>query len=346
VTSLAIIAALLLDQLLGEPRRWHPLVGFGALVTRVEAALRRDHHPPWRQQLAGALAWSLLAAVPALGLALLSVALGGWPPAAVEVSGLGSGDILADDAFGFSALRAGGWSGGVPLCLEVLVLYLALGRRSLGEHARAVAAPLLAGDISGARRRVAMIVSRDTAHLDAAGATRATVESVLENGSDAVLAPLFWFAVAGAPGALLYRLANTLDARWGYRSSRYRFFGRPAARLDDALNWLPARLCALAYGLAGNPASALRCWRRQAPQAASPNAGPVMAAGAGALGIRIGGPARYRGREDWRPILGAGRAAEPRDIPRALTLVDRATRLWVAAIALAELACHLAVLPP
>ena len=339
MTSLAIVAALVLDQLLGEPRRWHPLVGFGALVTRVEAALRRDGDSPWRQQLVGSLAWCLLAAVPALGLALLAAGLGGWLPGAAETPR--SGDVVTQA----SALRGGYLSGGVLFTLDVLVLYLALGRRSLGQHARAVAAPLLAGDLPAARRQVAMIVSRDTAHLDEAGATRATVESVLENGSDAVLAPLFWFAVAGAPGALLYRLANTLDARWGYRAARYLYFGRPAARLDDALNWLPARLCALAYGLTGNLGNALRCWRRQAPEAASPNAGPVMAAGAGALGIRIGGPARYRGRESFRPILGEGPAAEPRDIPRALGLVDRATLLWVAGIALVELACHLVALP-
>jgi adenosylcobinamide-phosphate synthase len=181
-----------------------------------------------------------------------------------------------------------------------------------------------------------MIVSRDTAALDASGATRATVESVLENGSDAVLAPLFWFALAGAPGVLLYRLANTLDARWGYRSARYLHFGRVAARLDDALNWLPARLCALAYGLAGNLRAAIRCWQQQAPQAASPNGGPVMAAGAGALGILLGGPSFYHGREEWRPILGCGREAQPADIERALGLLWRAIALWVVTLALVE----------
>lgn len=302
MTSLTILLALLLDVLLGEPRRWHPLVGFGHMVTRLECLLRRETHSASRLQLAGLVGWLVLALCPALLLWQLLSSL--------------DGPLL--------------------IAVEVLVLYLCIGNRSLAEHARAVARPLLAGDLDAARQAVAMIVSRDTAALDASGATRATVESVLENGSDAVLAPLFWFALAGAPGVLLYRLANTLDARWGYRSARYLHFGRAAARLDDALNWLPARLCALAYGLAGNLRAALRCWQQQAPQAASPNAGPVMAAGAGALGIVLGGPAVYHGKEEWRPQLGCGRAAQAEDIERALGLLWRAIALWVVALAVIE----------
>lgn len=303
--TLQMALALILDALCGEPRRWHPLVGFGLLVDRIESRLYRHSDSPRQQQGAGLLGWLVLALLPALALGWLTgllAALPGWLLAAVQV----------------------------------LVLSFTLGNRSLAEHARAVAAPLLAGDLAEGRRQLALIVSRDTASLDEAGATRAAVESVLENGSDAVLAPLFWFAVAGAPGALLYRLANTLDARWGYRNDRYLHFGRAAARLDDALNWIPARLCALSYGLVGNLASALYCWRHQAPLAASPNAGPVMAAGAGALRIRLGGPASYHGRDEWRPDLGSGRDPEPRDIHRALHLLWRAIILWLAVTAVAE----------
>lgn len=302
--SLCVTLALALDALLGEPRRWHPLVGFGHLVTRVEAVLRRNVDSPQRQMVAGFAGWLLLAALPALLLWRLLAGLDGWLLAAVEV----------------------------------LVLYLCIGNRSLAEHARAVARPLLAGDLPAARRAVAMIVSRDTAALDASGATRATVESVLENGSDAVFASLLWFVVGGAPAALLHRLANTLDARWGYRSEEYLYFGRAAARLDDLLNWVPARLCALAYGLVGSLPAALGCWRTQAPQAASPNAGPVMAAGAGALHIRLGGPARYQGRDEWRPELGCRRDAKPADIGRALGLLWRAIVLWLAVLLCLEMA--------
>src|SRR5690606_38755633 len=159
--AMTILLALLLDALLGEPRRWHPLVGFGRLVTRLESLLRHETHRATRQQLAGLLGWLVLALLPALLLWQL-------------LSSLDNPLLIA---------------------VEVLVLYLCIGNRSLAEHARAVARPLLAGDLDAARRAVAMIVSRDTAALDASGATRATVESVLENGSDAVLAPLFWFAL-------------------------------------------------------------------------------------------------------------------------------------------------------
>ncbi len=303
--TVPVMVALWLDWWLGEPRRWHPLVGYGAMVDRVESALLKPAVGPGYQQLAGLVAWLLLVGLPVV---LLAWALQGLD---VRISAL----------------------------VGAVVLYFSIGARSLAEHARAVADPLAAGDLEVARRRVAMLVSRDTTALDEAGVARATTESVLENGSDAVLAPLFWFAVAGAPGVLAHRLANTLDARWGYRTSRYRHFGRAAARLDDLLNWLPARLCALGYGLAaGRPGAALDCWRRQAPECESPNAGPVMAAGAGALGICLGGDAVYHGERQSRPVLGRGRAANGGDIARAVRLLVRTIALWVGIILMVELA--------
>jgi adenosylcobinamide-phosphate synthase len=303
LTALLCLGAVLLDRWMGEPRRGHPLVGFGRLTQRVEALV---HEPPApnaearRARGIGALivllvpftvAAGLLAAVPLLGLA---VALG--------------------------------------------LLYLAIGARSLAEHAEAVAAALRAGDLPLARQKVAMIVSRDTGDLDEEGISRATVESVLENGCDAIFGALFWFVLAGAPGVVLYRLANTLDALWGYRTPRYRDFGWAAARLDDVLNWPPARLTALSYVLVGpQPALAWRCWREQAPVWKSPNAGPVMAAGAGALGLALGGQARYHGEWVSRPALGEGLAPRAEDIGRAVALVRRALWLWLGVIALGGL---------
>lgn len=303
MTFIAVLAATVADYWLGEPRRWHPLVGFGALISAVEARLWSSSASAKGLRVRGLLGWLVLVLPP--------VALLIWLQGAI-------GSPLA-------------------FAVDVAVLYGCIGHRSLRDHALAVATPLLAGDLSSARHRLAMIVSRDTGELTPRNITCATLESVLENGNDALFAPIFWFAVAGAPGALLHRLANTLDARWGYRNDRYRDFGLTAARLDDVLNWLPARLCALSYGFAGHLRQALFCWRAQAPLAASPNAGPVMAAGAGALGLRLGGPATYHGLSEWRPELGCGRAPEPRDIHCGLDLVFRALLLWLATLAVFSL---------
>lgn len=219
--------------------------------------------------------------------------------------------------------------------IDVVVLYLAIGLRSLGEHAAPVARALRDGDLAAARVAVGRMVSRDTGVLDAPHVAAAASESVLENGNDAVFGALFWFVLLGAPGAVLYRLANTLDAMWGYRTPRYERFGWMAARMDDVLNFLPARLTALSYALLGNARRAWRCWRSQAPAWDSPNAGPVMAAGAGALGVRLGGAAPYDGVWEPRPALGEGDAPDADTIVRALRLVRRSVVLWlVVALAL------------
>ncbi len=295
--ALVLLLALALDRLLGEPRRWHPLVGLGRYAAAVESALHGDAR---RRGLAALL--FVLAPPVAVAMAV-SAALAGTPWAAV---------------------------------IGALALCLAIGGRSLDEHARLVGEALAAGDLPLARRRVARIVSRDCRALDAAGTVRATVESVLENGSDAIIAPLFWFAVAGLPGVIAYRIVNTLDAIWGYRTPRYRRFGWAAARLDDLMNYLPARLTAAAYAVPGRFPSALACWRRQGWTWESPNAGPVMAAGAGSLGIVLGGPARYHGEVRARPLLGQGRAPAIDDIARALGLLRQATALVVVVLVAAR----------
>ncbi len=215
---------------------------------------------------------------------------------------------------------------------DIPLLYLVIGGRSLADHALAVAAPLEAGDLAAARRRVARMVSRDTGEMDPGQVSAAAIESVLENGNDALFAPLFWFLVAGAPGALALRLVNTLDAMWGYRCDRFLAFGRAAARLDDLMNWLPARLTAVGYALAGDRRAAFRCWRRQARRQASPNGGVVMTAGAGALGLLLGGAARYHGQLRQKPRFGCGHPARPGDIFRAVTLVEGSLLLWLAAL--------------
>ncbi|MDQ0009585.1 adenosylcobinamide-phosphate synthase [Luteibacter jiangsuensis] len=299
-TLLAMLLALALDAVLGEPRRFHPLVGFGSLASAVERRLHADH------RLAGIAAWMLAVLVPvALFCGLRAVS----PPVLV-------------------------------FALDVLVLYFALGRHSLGEHARPVAAALRDGDLPRARAAVGRMVSRDTGALDATHVAAAGTESVLENGHDAVFGALFWFIVFGAPGALLFRLVNTLDAMWGYRTDRYERFGWAAARTDDVLGYVPARLTALSYAAMGDAVTALRCWRTQAPSWDSPNAGPVMASGAGALRVCLGGPAPYHGRWEERPMLGEGELPDASSIVRALRLVDRAVVAWLVVVLLVGVAAH------
>ena len=289
-----ILAALLLDRLLGEPRRWHPLVGFGRLATECESRLNPPQAAsPAITRLKGVLALTLLVAPFTL--------LAYW---LTQISDLG-------------------------MLFSALILYLAIGARSLIEHARQVRDALLQNRLDDARRFTSYLVSRDTRNMTQTDMSRATIESTLENGSDAIFAPLFWFVIAGAPGVVCYRLANTLDAMWGYRTARFQHFGWAAARLDDLLNFIPARLTALTYAFVGNFSYALRCWRNQARFCESPNAGPVMASGAGALALQLGGPAIYHGELKYRPQLGMGKAPAPSDINPALALLQRGILLWI-----------------
>lgn len=284
-----LAAGVLLDLLLGEPRRWHPLVGFGKLAQAIERRLNRGA----LRFLRGGLAWLL---------AVLPLSLLAW----------------------LAAQHAGLW-------LHALLLYACTGLRSLREHTMPIVDALRAGDLASARIRTSWIVSRDTQQAGEADLAKAGAESLLENGNDAVFGTLFWFLVAGGAGAVLFRLANTLDAMWGYRNERFNLFGRAAARIDDALNYVPARLTALSYVLLAGAgrARAWQCWRTQAPAWSSPNAGPVMASGAGALGVSLGGAAVYDGQLEQRPPLGSGPSATAADIVRAWRLVLHTTLLWL-----------------
>ena len=158
---------------------------------------------------------------------------------------------------------------------------------------------------------------------------RATIESVLENGCDAIFGALFWFMLLGAPGVVLYRLANTLDAMWGYRNERYRYFGWASARIDDLLNWAPARLTALTYILVGRTRQGWQCWLQQSPRWYGVNPGVVMAAGAGALDVLLGGPAPYHGMIKERPFIGSGNIPVIADIERSVLFVQRGLWLWL-----------------
>lgn len=294
-----LVLGVALDLLLGETRRWHPLVGFGKLAYALEARWNRDY----AGRFIGGLAWSLIV----LPLVLVTQIILWW------------------------SARHSLWL--APL-LHAFLLYLCLGLRSLYEHTAPIRVALQNGDLATARRLTSYIVSRDTSAATEEDLAKASVESLLENGCDAVFGTLFWFVLAGGAGAVLYRLSNTLDAMWGYKTPRLLRFGCVAARTDDVLNWIPARLTAVSYALLGNTRLALQCWRQQTAAWPSPNAGPVMASGAGALGLALGGLATYDGVPEQRPPLGRGRAANAADIHAAWSLVLRSTMLWTVCLLL------------
>lgn len=291
----ACVLALLLDRLLGEPKR-HPLVAFGNAANWLETRLN-NQMSKWR----GLLAMLLVLVLPLLVIGLIQVK-------------------LTSAAFTF--------------LFNVAILYFVIGWQSMKEHALAINDPLNEGEMEQARSNLAMIVSRQTETLSEREVVGSTIESVLENGHDCLFASLFWYALLGPYGALLHRLVNTLDAMWGYKNSCFNQFGFSAARLDDALGYLPARLTALCYAFTGQTKLAFQAWRNQMGKHKSPNAGLVMATGAGALNIKIGGPATYDGIVQQKPYLGMGEFATVQAIPQAISLIEKSIILWLALYAL------------
>ncbi|MHB0927560.1 MAG: adenosylcobinamide-phosphate synthase CbiB [Candidatus Nanopelagicales bacterium] len=276
----------LADAIIGDPRKWHPVAGFGRLAAFVE---RRVFKPT---RMRGVLAELLL---------------------------VGGATML-----GWGLSRAGG---AIGLVLVTAATWAVLGGCSLRMEARAMATLLDAGDLPGARLRIRNLVGRDPANLDAQELARACIESVAENGADAVVGPLFWGALLGLPGLFLYRATNTLDAMFGHRTTRLLEFGWVAARFDDLLNWIPARLTVAITALAtGSRKGLLRVFttvRRDAPAHPSPNAGPVEAAFAAALDRQLGGRNVYAGELEERGLLGSGPPVQVTDIPNAVRLQRR-----------------------
>ncbi|MFM9611204.1 cobalamin biosynthesis protein [Streptomyces niveiscabiei] len=285
-------AGLLGDLLLGDPRRGHPVAAFGRAAACVERALWRDHR-----------GWGALHTAVCVGGA---VALGAGARASVRRSPAAS------------------------LALTGLATWAVVGGTSLAREARHIGRALEAGDIEAARARLPHLCGRDPQALDADGIARAVVESVAENTSDAVVGALVWGAVGGVPGLLGFRAVNTLDAMVGHRSPRHLRYGWASARLDDVAGWPGARLTAVLACAAGDdPRGAVRAWQADAVKHPSPNAGPVEASFAGALGVRMGGTLSYAGRVEHRPVLnGGGRGVAIGDIERAVRLSRRVS--WLA----------------
>ncbi len=210
---------------------------------------------------------------------------------------------------------------------QVMLAWTALATRSLLDEARGVISALESDQLELARRKLSRIVGRDTARLDASGIARAVIETLAESACDGIVAPLFWLAMADVSGGMVYKAVNTLDSMIGHREAPYLYFGRAAARLDDAANYIPARMTALAIVAAAritgfDSKGAREAWRRDGDSHASPNAGQSEAAMAGALGVRLGGENFYEGRKHKGPVLNAkGRAATARDARAAVSLV-------------------------
>ena len=290
-----VLAAAALEAAVGYPnalhrRLPHPVVWIGGLISALEAGLNLPGF--------GAKTRRLLGVVTLLTIVAIS-ALAGW--------------LLAD---------LGG-----PLAI-VLAGTLGLAQRSLFDHVQAVAKPLAAGDLEGARVAVSRIVGRDVDQLSKNDIATAAIESLAESFCDGIVAPLFWFVVAGLPGLFVYKAVNTADSLIGHREPRWRAFGWASARFDDLLNLIPARLAGGVIAVAGR--GGWKAMLSDAGKHASPNAGWPEAAMAGALGVRLGGPAWYDGALARRPVLGEGRAPTPADLTRALRIyLVSCGLLWV-----------------
>lgn len=287
--ALGLALGWLLDQALGDPRRWHPVAGFGSAASSLE-----------KRTYAGSR-------------------VNGVAHVALLVTSTAALGVVAERATRRHRLR--------HTLMTAAATWAVLGGRSLTREASMVDGQLRRGDLDAARVQVRNLVGRETSVLEADEVARACVESLAENTSDAVVAPLLWGGLLGVPGLLGYRAVNTLDAMVGHRNDRYREFGWAAARLDDGVNWVPARVAAaLALansGSRGRAARARDAVRRDAPAHPSPNGGVVEAAFAGVLGVRLGGSNTYDGRAEDRGTLGDGPAAGVRDIARASRLARR-----------------------
>lgn len=282
-----VVIGYLTDRALGDPRRGHPVALFGRAAAAVENVTYRE------SRIAGA----------------------------VHVGALIGGVGLLGTAVQRAAERDRAWS----IASTAAATWVSLGGTSLARTGLAMSELLGRGDIEGARELLPSLCGRDPASLDSGGLTRAALESVAENTSDAQVAPLLYAAAGGVPAVLVYRGINTLDSMIGHRSPRYLRFGWAAAKLDDVANYVAARVTAtltviLAPLVGGSPSGAARTWRRDAGRHPSPNAGVVEATFAGALGVRLGGPTQYRHELQIRPTLGDGPDPTVTDLRRAVAL--------------------------
>ncbi|PKF61606.1 cobalamin biosynthesis protein CobD [Psychromonas sp. psych-6C06] len=289
---ITLLCALLIDHLLGEPRRFHPLIFFGNLARKLEKRLNQGSHR--KRLLMGIAAWLILV----IPIPLLVVAVLSFVPFYIA------------------------------FLINVYVVYWAVALKSLTEHGMQIYQPLTDNNLSQAQHYCAYIVSRDTSELDAQAISRATTESMLENGHDGVTATLIYFVIGGAPLVIMHRLSNTLDAMWGYRTAQFNYFGKCSARMDDLLGFISAKVTTLLFAIVGlfNGTAKMALFNayQQSKTYKSHNGGWVMAAGATVINVCLGGTAIYFGKSVQSPQLGQGEAVQSKHIKMSLTLVRQA----------------------
>ncbi len=322
--TLTLALALWLDKLLGEAKHFHYLVGFGHIAKWLEARVNPCHD---FTPSASATASEGKAAAEKKKPGQMSTKFLGLVTWLILV--------LPIPLLYFYLLSNFSWYW--QLLCDALVLYLALGLNSLDQHAMQIYHPLVAGNIKQARHFTGYIVSRDTVKLSEQEITRATVESMLENGHDAVIASLVYYLIGGAPLVILHRLANTLDAMWGYKTPRYLNFGYASAKLDDLLGFVSGKVCTLLYAIQGNVKLALVNAYRQGNRYKSHNGGWVMAAGATVLRRQLGGMANYHGKQTTSVLLGQGEPVQAGDIKASLALVTNASGLLISLVFIYQL---------
>lgn len=295
-----LLLALIIDHFIGEPSRFHPLVLFGKIANKIEHKLNRGSNK--RRFFTGIFAWFLLVLPLPLVFCWLMLVLPSY----------------------------------LVLILNVYVVYWAVALNSLKQHGMQIYQPLVDNDITQARHYCGYIVSRDTSELNEQDISRATTESMLENGHDGVTATLIYFALGGAPLVIMHRLSNTLDAMWGYRNEQYNYFGKCSARLDDLLGFISAKITALLFAIVGlvngSAMAALRNAYQQSLQYKSYNGGWVMASGATVINVCLGGTAVYFGKTVNSPQLGEGEIVQSKHIKASLTLVKQAVWIWLAMV--------------
>ena len=301
ITSIVILLAIFLHLWLGDSRKDHPLTSFAMLANWMEKRLNFPNIKTWQQRVCGV----------------------GVLFALLLVTGFVGVSLIHTPTFG--------------IVFEIGIIYLTVGYASLVQHAQGTRLALNSNDIEDARLTASYLISQDTSHLDSEQIAGFTTEAILENGNDAVVATIFWYVIAGVPGALAYRLTHTLDNIWTQRSADQAHFSWAASKFLYLLNWVPERLCGFTYVVIGGGRKGVETWWQNAKQWSLPKGEIPITSGAYALNLQLGGDFIDNGVVRMRPYIGHGASPTSEDIERGLKLVYKTTWSWVALILMGDL---------